>query len=130
VKASEYISKISDNSSRLMEAMDDIVWSINPMNDTMRKIFARMREFATEVFEAKEIETHFHFDEHAYDLALNMEQRRDLFLIFKEAVNNIAKYASATEVNIDATLKDQTLSLIVKDNGAGFNVEKAIAEMV
>jgi anti-sigma regulatory factor (Ser/Thr protein kinase) len=125
VKASEYIGKIGDNSSRLMEAMDDIVWSINPMNDTMQKIFARMREFATEVFEAKEVDTHFHFDERAYDLSLNMEQRRDFFLIFKEAVNNVAKYANATEVNVDVILKDHTLSLIVKDNGRGFDVENA-----
>lgn len=125
VKASEYISKISDNSSRMMEAMDDIVWSINPKNDSMQKVFARMREFATEVLEAKDIEVRFHFDEQAYALTLSMEQRRDLFLIFKEAINNIAKYADATIVNIDVRLKEHTLSLTVKDNGVGFNVEKA-----
>jgi signal transduction histidine kinase len=54
-----------------------------------------------------------------------MEQRRDIFLIFKEAVNNIAKYAHATEVCIDVGLQEHKLSLIVKDNGTGFNVEDA-----
>ena len=54
-----------------------------------------------------------------------MEQRRDLFLIFKEAVNNVAKYANATEVHIEVTLNDHKLSLNIKDNGTGFDVEKA-----
>jgi signal transduction histidine kinase len=125
VKASEYISKISGNSSRMMEAMDDIVWSINPMNDSMQKIFARMREFAAEVLESKDVEVKFHFDDRAHDVALNMEQRHDIFLIFKEAVNNIAKYANATQVSVDVALKGDKLLLIVKDNGIGFDVENA-----
>src|SRR4051794_12412226 len=123
VKASEYISKISDNSSRMLEAMDDIVWSINPMNDSMQRIFARMREFATEVLEAREVEVQFQFDEEANNIILNMEQRRDIFLIFKEAINNIAKYANATEADIKVTYKAPQLLLIIKDNGKGFDIE-------
>ena len=80
-KTKEYIDKISDNSSRMMEAMDDIVWSINPMNDSMQKVVARMREFATGVFEAKNIEYSFKVDEAVHDLKLDMEGRRDLFLL-------------------------------------------------
>jgi signal transduction histidine kinase len=125
VKASEYISKISDNSSRMMEAMNDIVWSINPMNDSMQKILARMREFATEALESKDIEMQFHFSPDASEMVLNMEQRRDIFLIFKEAINNIAKYADATKVIVELTIKNHLLSLIVKDNGKGFDVENA-----
>jgi hypothetical protein len=125
VKASEYISKISDNSSRMMEAMNDIVWSINPMNDSMQKISARMREFASEVLESKDVEVQFHLSPEVYNVALNMEQRRDIFLIFKEAINNIAKYANATKVSIDLTANNRLLSLIVKDNGKGFDVESA-----
>src|SRR5690606_34142948 len=56
VKSSEYISKISDNSHRMMEAMDDIVWSIKPQNDSMEKVIARMREFSNNVLEAKNID--------------------------------------------------------------------------
>ena len=54
-----------------------------------------------------------------------METRKNLFLIFKEAVNNVAKYANATQVNVDVIVKHHTLSLIVKDNGSGFDVENA-----
>jgi signal transduction histidine kinase len=124
-KTSEYISKISDNSNRMMEAMDDIVWSINPMNDSMQRISARMREFATSVLEAKDIEVIFRVDEKVKDLRLDMESRRDFFLIFKEAVNNIAKYSQARNAEIEITVHAHRLVMQIKDNGIGFDVQEA-----
>lgn len=124
-KTSEYISKISDNSNRMMEAMDDIVWSINPMNDSMQRISARMREFATSVLEAKDIEVVFRVDEKVKDLRLDMESRRDFFLLFKEAVNNIAKYSRARNAEIDITVHAHRLAMQIKDNGVGFDVQQA-----
>lgn len=90
VRASEYLGKISDNSQRMMEAMDDIVWSIKPMNDSMQKITARMREIATSVLEAKDIDLQFRSDDSTEEVKMDMEARRDFFLLFKEAINNIA----------------------------------------
>jgi signal transduction histidine kinase/ligand-binding sensor domain-containing protein len=124
-KTSEYISKISDNSNRMMEAMDDIVWSINPMNDSMQRISARMREFATSVLEAKDIEVIFRVDEKVKDLRLDMESRRDFFLLFKEAVNNIAKYSRARNAEIEITVHAHRLVMQIKDNGVGFDVQQA-----
>ncbi len=125
VKASEYIGKISDNSQRMMEAMDDIVWSIKPANDSMQKITARMREFATSILEAKDIELDFKVDEKVNDIKLNMEARRDFFLIFKEAVNNVAKYSRCSKCSIHISLHQHRLLLNVQDNGIGFDVNKA-----
>ncbi len=125
VKTAEYLSKISDNSQRMMEAMDDIVWSIKPTNDSMQKIIARMREFATSVLEAKDIGLQFLADEEVYDIKLNMEARRDFFLVFKEAINNAAKYSKAEKVVVNLTAKNKKLTLSVKDDGVGFNVAKA-----
>ncbi|MGE5106381.1 MAG: two-component regulator propeller domain-containing protein [Sphingobacteriales bacterium] len=125
VKTSEYINKISDNSQRMMEAMDDIVWTIKPANDTMQKIVARMREFATNVLEAKEIDIEFTVDETVQDITLDMEQRRDLFLLFKEAVNNVAKYSQCKNAIIRILVKDKKLLLIVADDGIGFDLKKA-----
>ena len=124
-KAGEYISKITDNSQRMMEAMDDIVWSIKPSNDSMQRIVARMREFATNVLEAKDMELEFVADEALFDVKLNMQARRDLFLIFKEAVNNAAKYSKATKVDIDIHPEGKKLVLLVKDDGTGFDVNNA-----
>jgi signal transduction histidine kinase len=125
LKTTEYLGKISDNSQRMMEAMDDIVWSIKPSNDNMQKVTARMREFATSVLEAKDIELDFTVDEAVYDLKLNMEARRDFFLVFKEAVNNAAKYSKAAKVWIKVAVENRKLTLLVKDNGIGFNVKNA-----
>ncbi len=125
VKSSEYLSKITDNSQRMMEAMDDIVWSIKPSNDSMQKITARMREFATNVLEAKDIELKFQVEEQVYDEKLNMENRRDFFLVFKEAINNAAKYSRASIVEVFIHIKAGKLLLVVKDNGIGFDVKNA-----
>jgi signal transduction histidine kinase len=125
VKASEYIGKISDNSQRMMEAMDDIVWSIKPANDNMQKITARMREFATGILEAKDIELDFKADEKVNNVKLNMEARRDFFLIFKEAINNVAKYSHCSKCSIQISLHQHRLLLDVQDNGIGFDVNKA-----
>lgn len=125
VKTSEYINKISDNSLRMMEAMDDIVWAIKPDNDSMQKIVARMREFATNVLESKDIELVFHAAAGINDLKLGMEQRRDFFLIFKEAVNNVAKYSRCKKATIQIGESQGRLALMVKDDGTGFEVSAA-----
>ncbi len=121
VRTSEYISKITDNCSRMMEAMDDIVWSIKPNNDSMQKITARMREFATNVLEAKDIELHFSVDEKVPDVKLNMETRRDLFLLYKEAVNNIAKYSKCTNARVKISVQQKQLHMVITDDGIGFD---------
>lgn len=125
VKTSEYISKITDNSQHMMEAMDDIVWSIKPDNDNMQKIVARMREYSSTILEPKDIEVSFRVGEHIYDLKLNMETRRDVFLIFKEAINNIAKYAHCSKVDIFLIHENKRFTMNIIDNGTGFNVRSA-----
>lgn len=125
LKTGEYLNKISDNSQRMMEAMDDIVWSIKPSNDSMQKILARMREFAINVCEAKDIMLEFQSSEEVNDVKLNMEARRDFFLIFKEAVNNAAKYANCSKIKIVASVTGKRLSLLIADDGKGFNVQEA-----
>lgn len=124
-QAGQYISKITDNSQQMMDAMDDIVWSIKPMNDSMQKIIARMREFASEALEPKNIGIEFYVDERVPELRLNMEARRDLFLIYKEAINNIAKYSDSTQVSVHISYLQKRLILKMKDNGRGFDVDTA-----
>jgi signal transduction histidine kinase len=123
-KSSEYISKISENSQRMMEAMDDIVWSIKPQNDTMEKLIARMRELANHVLESKDILFTMEVDERVEGMKLSMDARRDLFLIFKEGINNAAKYSRATRLFISFSLDNNLFVLKIKDYGVGFDPQE------
>jgi signal transduction histidine kinase len=120
-KSKEYLSRISAYSQRMMESMDDIVWSINPLNDGMEKIVARMREVAASNLEPKEVEYRFYIDETVSHLKLDMGKRRDLFLIYKEAINNLAKYADCSKAIIHITAKNKRILMHIEDNGCGFD---------
>lgn len=121
-----YLKRIGDQSARMMEDMGDMVWSINPRNDSIQQVITRMREFATEILESKNIS--YYFDEIIRDnLILTAEQRKNLFLIFKEAINNVAKYSGATRVEILLNQQSNSLLLKIKDNGRGFDEQKVKA---
>ncbi len=115
------IGVITERTRQVMDTMSDIVWSINPLNDEMDVVLLKMREFAVETFEAKEILLHFHTDEVLPTLRLAIEQRKDFYLFFKEAINNAAKYAQASEVWVSITKPGQEIQMNIQDNGQGFD---------
>ncbi len=115
------IGRITDDALSIGNAMDDIVWSINPLNDDLEKIIARMRRYAAELFDAKEIDYQIVIPENLNEVKLLMEQRRDVYLIFKEAVNNLVKYSKCTQANIEIKIHNKTFELRIKDNGKGFD---------
>lgn len=116
--AAEPMEKVATTSREAIDAMSDIVWAINPQRDQLSDLTQRMRRFASDTLTARDIELRFHAPEQ--DLSLDAEVRRQVFLIFKEAINNIVRHANATEVEVDFTLTDHRLSLRVWDNGRGF----------
>lgn len=124
-KNKQYLDTISKSTHQMMEAMDDIVWSINPVNDSMAKIIARMKETAGTVLEPAQIEYRFEVDPDVPDLHLAMEVRREIFLIFKEALNNIVKYAGCSMVIFKFSKKAPDLVLTISDNGTGFETSAA-----
>jgi signal transduction histidine kinase len=119
------LKKIREYSARTMESMSDMVWAINPLNDSVEKIIIRMKEFAAEMLEPAQINYCFHEEGSLNEVKLNLEQRKDFFLIFKEAVNNAVKYSDATELNIWMRREDSLLKMQVTDNGKGFNIVKS-----
>lgn len=119
--AGNHLNKIASHSASMMEKMSDIVWSINPKNDSLEQVVTKMKEFSAEILEPKNIDYAFHIEETIYSMKLNAEKRKNIFLIFKEAVNNAAKYSEGTKVTISLSVKNQQLYLMVRDNGKGFN---------
>ena len=117
----EALEMIGDASRKIIDSMSDIVWTVTPENDSFTKIIFRMKSFAYNLFRAKKIEFTFHSDESLNEKKLSLEDRRNLYLIFKEAVNNLVKYSGATSVDIQLINENELIKLRIRDNGVGFN---------
>jgi ligand-binding sensor domain-containing protein/two-component sensor histidine kinase len=120
-EAGTFLDRIAEEVHNSSQALDDIVWSINSKNDTLEQTVARMRRYAAEVFDAANITYTLLLDEQFEKYKLNMEQRRDCFLIFKEAINNIYKHANAKHVEIKVWIERGHLHMIIRDDGKGFD---------
>ncbi|MEO5905642.1 MAG: two-component regulator propeller domain-containing protein [Saprospiraceae bacterium] len=123
-KSTELFSTISKASNQAMELMSDIVWSINPKNDRMEMIIIRMRQYASEILEAANISFTLDVDDSSRSIVLPLEMRKDFYLVFKEAVNNLAKYSKAQHVTIRLTSLHGVIHLNIADNGKGFNTKE------
>jgi signal transduction histidine kinase/ligand-binding sensor domain-containing protein len=117
----ELHTKISHNLQKAMEAMDDIIWSINPRNDELDNLALRLGEVASLMLEPAEILYDLVIDEHLSGLRLTMDRRRNVYLIYKEALYNIVKYAKCQRVTIRFEVKNKTLHLTIHDDGIGFH---------
>jgi signal transduction histidine kinase len=102
-------------------AMSDIVWAINPKRESLADLLRRMRRHAEDVFTLRDIDLQFHTPDAEDTLRLSMDVRRDLLLVFKEAVNNTARHAHCSHVSIDLHRDGSHLVLSVADNGVGFD---------
>lgn len=120
----EPLKKISSVSNELVETMSDIVWAINPHKDHLNDLAQRMRRFASDVFAAKQISFHFQTPSMRTETPLGANIRREVFLIFKESVNNIVKHANCSRVEIDFKIEGKNLILRLQDDGCGFDAEQ------
>ena len=118
------LEQIGDASRKIIEVMSDIVWTINPKNDTFENIISRMGTLAYNLLKAKNIEHTFQADENLNETKLSLESRRNFYLIFKEALNNLVKYSNATRASITLTNENGLIKLAVRDNGVGFDVSQ------
>jgi signal transduction histidine kinase/ligand-binding sensor domain-containing protein len=115
----EPLEFIASSSRELVDAMSDIVWAINPQKDFLSELSGKMRRFASDVFTARNIEFTYAAAPIA-DIALGANLRREVFLIFKESVNNIVKHAACNAVEIELNIENSEIFLCLRDNGKGF----------
>lgn len=117
------LDRISNNATSLSENMQDIIWTIRSDNDTLEDLVSRMREFGLRVCDAKHIKFNTIISQGFRASKLTLEQRRNLYLIFREALNNAVKYAECTRIDLRLNLKGRFLKMELNDNGKGFNVD-------
>jgi len=114
------MQKIKERSASIMESMHDIIWAINPKHDTLEQMIFRMKEFAAEILEPQGIQYLFHTAGDFSAVKLDINKRKDFYLLFKEAVNNAAKYSGCHNLDIRLAQEQQCLLLKIEDDGTGF----------
>ena len=117
------IQKITNQASDLIEKMSTIIWAMNSRNDTVDSLIQYLRRYAFDYLqETHNLETHFRLPDlppSVSDAFLTGETRREVFLTFKEVLHNIIKHAEATHVHITIQLRNNSLEIVIGDNGKG-----------
>ena len=124
----EVLSKIGHASRELIDKMSDIVWSLNPTNEGFEQLQNRMITFATLILASRDILFDFTADEKLKGMQFTGEQRKNIFLIFKEALNNMVKYADCKSAWITLSVDNNILIMSIKDDGKGFHVSQLAAD--
>lgn len=121
-EASPILARIGEASRDLVTTINDIVWAVNPKNDQFENITLRMRLFAADLLMPKNVLIDFEADKRLNNVNLTIEQRKHFYLIFKEAINNVYKYADCNKLNIHIELCDTHICMTIADNGHGFDM--------
>ncbi|HKF59616.1 MAG TPA: two-component regulator propeller domain-containing protein [Blastocatellia bacterium] len=117
----EPLERIISVSNELVDTMSDIVWAINPNRDHLSDLVHRMRRFASDVFTSRGIWLKFDAPSEDGDIELGANLRREVFLIFKETVNNIVKHSGCSSAAVKLLMDGGWLTLEVSDDGKGFD---------
>ena len=119
-----HVGKIVNTARRTVQALDEIVWAVNPDNDTFEGLVQYISHHADEFFENTGMSSRLEMPETLPALALPADLRHDLFLIVKEAFNNILKHSHASEVRVRVSGDNTTVTIEIEDNGCGFDPGK------
>lgn len=113
------IDKINTASKETVSKLGEIIWSTNPDRDNLESLLAYIRNYVTKFLEDTDLQYTIDFPDDLLKTSINPELRRNLFLVLKEALNNIIKYAKAKNITISLQLENQSYKLLVEDDGIG-----------
>ena len=116
------IESIAQTSRELLQTMDEIVWVVNPRNDTLENLVAYLGHYAVEYFQNTKIELEIRLPQDIPHCPLLSEMRHNLFLTFEEVLNNVLKHSAATKVKVEMTISADECEVKITDNGKGFEV--------
>lgn len=119
------LKNISKYSVQISDTINDIIWNVNPNFDSISELIKRMTRFASETLEAANINYSISLPDDQINILLDNQVKYHLYLIFKEAINNSAKYSMASHVQIDITYNTGYFTFKIKDDGIGF-IEESI----
>ncbi len=118
-----YIETIQHNAVSVINSLDDLVWNINPKNDTLGQLVGRMQLFAVPFLSEKGISCTFKMKLSNASVVMLPDARVNLYLLFKEIISNVNKHSGGSDCGIYLIQIRNSIRLVVKDNGRGFNKE-------
>ena len=121
--AKSEIAQISAMTHDMVRTMDEIVWAVNPRNDTLEDLANYILHFAQEFFRHASVRCRLDIPASLPPLRLTTALRHNVFLAVKEALNNVVRHAQASNVRVTLRLEGTVLSIVVQDDGRGFNEE-------
>lgn len=122
-KNKDILARVSSNARETMDKMGDIVWMIKPDETRSDSLLQRMERFAHEIASGKNVKVNMEIND-LEKLNLSMDQRKNIYLIFKEAINNAVKYSGTEIINVTADVRSGRLLLAIKDFGKGFDIDQ------
>ena len=123
-----HIRNIFSTIREITQAMDEIVWTINPKNDTLDNLANYIFQYAQDYFQDTGVSCRLDVPAQLPDRPLSTEVRHNLFMAVKEALNNALKHAEASEVRIGLSVTDGQMAITITDNGRGFRIDQATSK--
>jgi signal transduction histidine kinase len=120
------LARIDEEVQLLQGKLEEIIWNLRTDRDQLSFLFERIIRFSSELLEAKNIDFRYEIDENIKKINLNMDTRRNIYLIVKEAMNNIAKYSNAKTVTLKIQQqqgKKSKIHISIQDDGIGFDLQ-------
>jgi ligand-binding sensor domain-containing protein len=123
-EAVEYLVKVKNYTQDVIEKLSDMVWIFNPQNDSIEKLLLRLKSFTISVALSKNIKVHFVTDKASETINLTIRQRKAIYLISKEAINNAFKSSACNNIYYHLTANGSKWQLRIQDDGKGFNLSE------
>lgn len=124
----EKADSIANTSRDLLQSLDQMVWAVNPRNDSLENLVAYLGQYAIEYFQNTSVVCDVRLPQSLPAIPLSAEVRHNLLLAFEEGLSNALKHACARRVNIEMKLENQIFEISIADDGAGFDPQKPASE--
>lgn len=121
-KTDEIIEKISEISGNVVDELSEIIWAMNPKNDSLDRFAAYTRQYVNAYLENTNLKAEIDFPAEIPALSMTSDYRSNIFMVIKEALHNIVKHASASKVTLSLQISNEQLIITITDDGAGFTI--------
>lgn len=118
------VSVIQKSAIEIVGKLSDLVWSVNPSQDSLQQLFERLHQYGMDMCKTKNIQFIIHIPASGLTFNLPAEQRYNIFLVAKESINNAVKYSNASLIGLNVKETAGMLEISVSDNGNGFIIDE------